>query len=158
MLTKASLRIKNAVDSGRITIDQVTGNVMGARGSLLKPRLDRFGYLMVSFAGDYSYVHRIVAYAAFGEHALEPGIQIHHLNGIKEDNRAENLSISATPNNERPLRERGPRPAGLQWKVVDPVSGKVTAHFITQELAEEYASFKFGSPQAACIRQRIRKG
>ena len=155
MLTKASLRIKNAVDSGRITVDLVTGNVSGARGTLLKPRLDRFGYLMVSFAGDYSYVHRIVAYAAFGERALEPGMQIRHVNGLKEDNRADNLSADATPGNQRQVREGGARPAGMVWKVVDPQAGKTVAHFISQELAEEYAQFKFGNRQAARLRQRI---
>ncbi|MGD0006151.1 MAG: HNH endonuclease [Anaerolineaceae bacterium] len=155
MLTQASLRIKNAVDSGRIAVDLVTGSVSGARGKPLKPRLDRFGYQMVSFAGDYSYVHRIVAYAAFGEHALEPGMQIHHVNGLKEDNRAVNLSIDATPGNQRQAREGGPRPAGMLWKVVDPAAGKTVAHFISQALAEEYAFFKFGSRQAARLRQRL---
>ena len=155
MLTKASLRIKNAVDSGRITVDLVTGNVSGSRGLLLKPRLDRFGYLMVSFAGDYSYVHRIVAYAAYGERALEPGMQIRHVNALKEDNRAANLSIDATPGNQRQVREGGPRPVGMLWKVVDPAAGKTVAHFISQELAEEYALFKFKSRQAARLRQRL---
>jgi hypothetical protein len=155
MLTKASLRIKNAVDSGRITVDLLTGMVSGARGKMLKPRLDRFGYLMVSFTGDYSYVHRIVAYAVFGAHSLEPGMQIRHLNGIKEDNRSVNLSLSATPTNQRRLREQGPRLAGMQWKVVDPVVGKAIAHFISQELAEEYALYKFGNHQASCLRQRV---
>lgn len=155
MLTKASLRIKNAVDSGRITVDLVTGSVSGARGKPLKPRLDRFGYRMVSFTGDYSYVHRIVAYAAFGERALEPGMQIHHVNGLKEDNRAANLSIDATPGNQRPARQGGPRPAGMLWKVIDPAASKTVAHFISQELAEEYAFFKFGSRLAARLRQRL---
>jgi hypothetical protein len=155
LLTKASLRIKNAVDSGRITVDLVTGNVSGSRGKLLKPRLDRFGYLMVSFAGDYSYVHRIVAYAAYGERALEPGMQIRHVNALKEDNRAANLSIDATPGNQRQVREGGPRPVGMLWKVVDPTAGKTVAHFISQELAEEYALFKFKSRQAARLRQRL---
>jgi len=155
LLTKASLRIKNAVDSGRITVDLVTGSVSGTRGKLLKPRLDRFGYLMVSFAGDYSYVHRIVAYAAYGERALEPGMQIRHVNGLKEDNRAGNLSVDATPGNQRQVREGGPRPAGMLWKVVDPAEGKTIAHFISQELAEEYAMFKFNTRQAARLRQRL---
>jgi hypothetical protein len=154
LLTKASLRIKNAVDSGRITVDLAAGTVSGARGKPLKPRLDRFGYPMVSFAGDYSYVHRIIAYAAYGERALEPGMQIRHLNGAREDNRAENLSIDATPGNQRQVREGGPRPAGMVWKVVDPAAGKTIAHFISQDLAEEYALFKFGSRLAAHLRQR----
>ena len=155
MLTKASLRIKNAVDSGRITVDLVTGSVSGARGKLLKPRLDRFGYLMISFAGDYSYVHRIVAYAAFGERALEPGMQIRHVNGLKEDNRAGNLSVDTTPGNQRQVHEGGPRPAGMLWKVVDPAGGKTIAHFISQDLAEEYAVFKYKNRQAARLRQRL---
>jgi len=155
LLTKASLRIKNAVDSGRITVDLFSGSVSGARGKPLKPRLDRFGYLMVSFAGDYSYVHRIVAYGAYGERALEPGMQIRHLNNLKEDNRATNLSIDATPGNQRQVHEGGARLAGMLWKVVDLAAGKTVAHFISQELAEEYARFKYGSPQGARLRQRI---
>ena len=155
MLTKASFRIKNAVDSGRITIDLFTGSVSGARGKPLKPRLDRFGYPMVSFAGNYFYVHRIVAFAAYGERALEAGMQIRHLNNLKGDNRSANLSIDVTPGNQRQAHEGGARPAGLLWKVVDPAAGKTVAHFKTQELAEEYALFKFGSRQASRLRQRI---
>jgi hypothetical protein len=43
----------------------------------------------------------------------------------------------------------------MLWKVVDPDAGKTVAHFISQELAEEYAQFKFGTRQAARLRQRI---
>jgi hypothetical protein len=153
MLTKASLRIQIAVDSGRIRPNLQTGVVLGSRGRPLKPRADRSGLLMVSFGGDYSYIHRVVAYAAFGEPALQPGVEVEHINGILRDNRAENLRLSSVPG--LGLRERRASfGSGMPYKVVDPATGKALAHFRTQQLAEEYALFKFSSADAAQVRRR----
>ncbi|HZU86907.1 MAG TPA: HNH endonuclease signature motif containing protein, partial [Anaerolineaceae bacterium] len=153
LLTQASLRIQNAVDSGRIRPDPHTGEVFGARGRPLKPRADRSGLLMVSFGGDYSYIHRVVAYAAFGEQALQPGVEVEHINGDLRDNRAENLRLGFSSG--RGLRERrADFGSGMPYKVVDPATGKALGHFRTRELAEEYALFKFASTDAAQPRRR----
>lgn len=155
-LTKASQRIKAAVDGGRIHANLSDGTVEGARGNLLKPRRDRSGFLMVSFGGDYAYIHRIIAYAAFGEEALLPGRQVIHLNGNKTDNRASNLKVIAAGERRQP--RRSPAPSAMPWKVIDPASGRAVAHFTSRQLAEEYAVFKFGSPQPARSRKSTPHG
>jgi len=153
MLTQASLRIKNAVDSGRIRPDPQTGQVFGLRGRALKMRPDRSGLLMVSFGGDYSYVHRVIAYVAFGEQALQAGVAVEHISQDLQDNRAENLRLAFGA--ARGVREsQGAFGSGMPYKVIDPSSGKALAHFRTRELAEEYALFKFASADAARLRRR----
>ncbi len=156
MLTRSSLRIKQAVDTGRIQVDAAAGVVFGRRGQPLKPRLDSSGAPMVSFLGDYAYIHRVVAYVAFGESALQPGVQVRHLNGDPTDNRAANLALQTpTPLHARDSRAPyGQPPSAMPWKVVDPASGRAVAHFVSHELAAEYARFKFGD--LTCARPRAR--
>jgi hypothetical protein len=154
-LTQASLRIKSAVDSGRIRPSPADGMVVGARGSLLKPRRDRSGFLMVSFGSDYAYIHRIIAYAAFGDNALLPGMQVIHLDGDKTNNRAANLKVVSLQERGRSAGRKSP---GMAWKVLDPVTGSAIAHFASQLLAEEYARFKFGSEHLARSRKPVSSG
>lgn len=149
-LTKASSRIQSAVDSHRIQPNPSDGTVAGARGHLLKPRRDRSGFLMVSFDGDYAYIHRIIAYAVVGREALLPGMQVIHLDGDKTNNRAANLKVVTF---QERTRSAGRRSAGMPWKVVDPANGRAVAHFASQPLAEEYARFKFGSDRFARSRK-----
>ena len=137
MLTRTSLLIQQLVDSGVVRVDLDTGVVTGLRGRPLKPRLDRSGYTTVSLARNHLPVHRIVAYAAFGERALQAGTVITHIDGDRAHNAAANLRVQPAAARARAARPR------LGWGVRE--GGQpVRAAFATRELAEEYAAWKFG--------------
>ena len=139
MLTRTSLLIQQLVDSGAVRVDLAAGVITGLRGRPLKPRLDRSGYATVSLARNHLPVHRIVAYAAFGERALQAGMVITHIDGNRANNAAANLRIQPAA---RPARAQRTQRARLGWGVG--FAGELRAAFATRELAEEYAAWKYG--------------
>ena len=62
---------------------------------LLKPAIQTGGYLMVSLSrngkGSSKLIHRLVVESFVGEIAI--GMEVNHINGIKIDNRLENLEV-----------------------------------------------------------------
>lgn len=148
MLTRTSLLIQRLIDGGLIAVDTATGVVTGRRGRPLKVRVDRSGYCTVSLAQNHLPVHRLVAYAAFGERALHAGTVITHIDGDRTHNAAANLRV-ISPGEQHSARQ--PRPK-LGWGVSLP-GEPVRAAFATRELAEEYAAWKFG-PAAEIISTR----
>lgn len=73
-------------------------------GQSLRQNYDRDGYLMVRLSrpqgpGKTYRVHRLVAEAFIGE--LPSGMQVNHKNGIRDDNRVENLEIVSCAENVR---------------------------------------------------------
>lgn len=149
MLTSTSLLIQQLIDSGKVKPDLETGEVIGLRGRALKIRIDRSGYCTVSLARNHLPVHRLVAYAAFGEIALQAGSIISHRDGNRRNNAADNLEIrsAAGQRDRRTMRRPLPVPgvfAGLGWGVSQ-TGGKIVAAFESRELAEEYAAWKFNA-------------
>jgi hypothetical protein len=70
-------------------------------GVVLKPwKVSRTGYLQVMLSDRKAYsVHRLVAFAFHGK--PEPGAVVNHLNGVKDDNRPENLEWTTHGGNMR---------------------------------------------------------
>jgi hypothetical protein len=138
MLTSTSLLIQQLIDSGKVKPNLETGEIIGLRGNALKIRVDGSGYCTVSLARNHLPVHRLVAYTAFGERALQAGSIISHRDGNRRNNAAANLEV-------RPAAGQRNRPAlrrvQLGWGVT-PSGGKMIAAFASRELAEEYAAWK----------------
>ena len=79
-------------------VDPETGIVYGLRGKPLTDR-DWKGYVRVNNPrrGYYRFAHRIMWEAAVGP--IPDGMQINHKNGIKDDNRLENLEVVTASEN-----------------------------------------------------------
>lgn len=67
----------------------------------MRPTLHPKGYLRVCMYRDgikeYQFVHRLVAYVFFGE--IQHDMQINHINGVKSDNRTDNLETCTASEN-----------------------------------------------------------
>ncbi|HWQ45383.1 MAG TPA: HNH endonuclease [Longilinea sp.] len=140
MLTRTSQQIRQAVDTGRVAVDLAQGLVIGSRGRALRPRVDRGGYLTVSLAGQHLPLHRIVAYAAYGEQALAVGMAVRHKDGDNKNNTAANLEVIPLAVSRRPRVAVLP---AMPWPVTDPANGQMVARFTRREQAEEYARWKY---------------
>jgi hypothetical protein len=83
------------------------------KGRILKPFLGQDGYLHLNLWRDgrpkHHLVHRVVASAWLG--GIPEGYQVNHKNGIKTDNRLENLEVVTPQENLRHARLLGLAPS-----------------------------------------------
>lgn len=73
-------------------------------GLILRQKARPNGYLAVSIGGEKFFVHRLVC-AAF--HPFSEGMEVSHENGVRSDNRAENLMWRTHQENVDLAREHG---------------------------------------------------
>ena len=82
------------------------------KGKLLKPATDKDGYLRITLTNNGKrksyYVHRLVARAYLKDYNEK--LQVNHINGIKDDNRAENLEMVTLQENIQHSIETGLKP------------------------------------------------
>jgi hypothetical protein len=114
-------------------VESLVNNKLGKREKpyALKQRFDKYGYLTVCLSKDCSYkpvkVHRIVA-KAFIENPFNYPI-VNHKNGIKTDNRVENLEWCTNDYNMQHAKENGLIKSGALasnvTRVIDTETGKI---------------------------------
>jgi len=155
MISKLSQLLKDCVDSKYITVDIENGIVYGHKGKPLKIVLDRSRLCSVNCKLNKLSVHRIVAYAKFGDAALEPGMDIDHIDHNTMHNQGDNLRILPHAQNANEGRKNAAvQRQSMAYKVISPETSKTIAIFNSLESAKEYSIFKFGVDDYAVFRRR----
>jgi len=117
-------------NQGNLRSSRGFGRVGGnGRVHMLKPQLNRFnGYMQAVFSVNCKKtgqrIHALVARAFIGP--ILKGMTVNHINGIKTDNRAENLEIvTLSENMLHAFRVLGLRPVPADAIIRDPITGRI---------------------------------
>jgi hypothetical protein len=103
---------------------------------------NRFGYMVIGLYGTAYYAHRL-AWAHFYEE--DPVSQIDHINGVRDDNRIENLRKASSSDNNRNSRAKshsfhskykgvGWYESGAKWRMRIDIGGKVITKYFKDEI------------------------
>lgn len=125
------------------------GGGLGDKWRILKPTLDSHGYFVVSLCNGngikkVAKVHRLVAEAFIGP--CPDGMIVCHCNGIRTDNRVENLRYDSYQGNSDDCVKHGNSPKGTRChlakltdeKVKDILTDYATGDFVLRELSEKH--------------------
>lgn len=86
---KIEERIKLAIENG-FSYDSITGNIYGKSGAILNGKAGGYIYIGIRYKNKtYSFGGHIFAW--YYTYKKMPNNQIDHINGIKDDNKIENL-------------------------------------------------------------------
>lgn len=128
------------------------------KGKQLRPCKAKSGYMVVNLISKTHYVHRLVCEAFIED--IPDGLTVNHKNGIKEDNRIENLEIMSYSENHLhafSLLHRKPSSLGkfgANHNVSKPIiqkdtSGNFIAEFENARQAEK-SGFSYKNISACC--------
>jgi len=109
---------------GRVrSVDRVVRDSFGhnrlRRSRMLSPAIDKYGYYKLHISKDnirsHFTVHVLVARAFIGDRP--DGLQVNHINGVKTDNRPENLEYVSGSRNIVHAQDMGLKPVGSRcWQ------------------------------------------
>ena len=123
------------------------GRIRSSRGLIRKTVVGNNGYIRVGLKKidgkntNYVTVHRLVALAFCGEY--QEGFTVNHINGVKTDNRAENLEWCSSKNNVRHayrlgLRKNSHRKPVIPHEHKDMLKNEISSGKTYRELADHY--------------------
>ena len=99
--------IKTLVDSGDLLVNVTTGEIarVSAPSKPAYTHKNRWGYPRIEVCRQGKridvYVHRLVAYALWGDAIFQPGIEIDHIDRNRANTRGDNLRMMTQADNTR---------------------------------------------------------
>lgn len=118
------------------------GRPVSPSGKILSMNKNKEGYYRFSFLdsdGDVRsiVVHRMVAFQKYGNELFNPGVEVRHLNGIKEDNSVDNILIGSKSDNEMD------KPEEKRRNVARNAAKKLSEGEVTQLRMDRAAGMKY---------------
>lgn len=145
-------QMKYEIEPG-ITVDSDTGRCIGKRGRSVGYHAGG-GYVIVCLQSygrkrRREYLHRLIFAAVHGP--IPAGMDINHINGIKDDNRIENLELATRSQNVKHAYENGLHPGR---KVLDAEQVRQIAETRDSVTGNEWARRLGVSPSTVSLARR----